>query len=307
MPRAHSLLPRGSAGGWGTTKDDGNHETASVAKTVPTRATIAFHHFPKSGGTSVKNRLIEDSKLEHSRMPGLITGVVRTTAERRLDIINNSSVIMGYVEMLRLPLEDAGRKCDFFTMVRHPIDRLVSAFYFCPADKAIPDNRPEKWCGDADNQKETLHARLVEFSRERWGNTAFRLMMHSFVCDPRFELCRPELMLMKDSVEAFTTFMEASMEAIDAVEASIEYVEDMKASTEITSTGASTKASMEDFMEVMEAFAEVMEAFMEVTSTEFFMKASVEASMEDMKDMNASTEVTSTGSSAKASMPRNSS
>ena len=33
---------------------------------------------------------------------------------------------------------------------------------------------------------------------------------------------------------------------------------------------------------------------MEVTSTEFFMKTSVEASMEDMEDMKASTEVTST-------------
>ena len=67
----------------------------------------------------------------------------------------------------------------------------------------------------------------------------------------------------------------------------------MKAFTEATSTGASTKAStkgymvatstnssIEAFMELMEAFAEVMEAFMEVTSTEDFMEASVEASME---------------------------
>ena len=39
---------------------------------------------------------------------------------------------------------------------------------------------------------------------------------------------------------------------------------------------------MEAFMDVMEAFAEVMEAFTEVNSTEAFMEASVEASMEDM-------------------------
>lgn len=32
---------------------------------------------------------------------GLITGVRRTTPEKRLDIIHNSAVIMGYVEMLR--------------------------------------------------------------------------------------------------------------------------------------------------------------------------------------------------------------
>ena len=41
---------------------------------------------------------------------------------------------------------------------------------------------------------------------------------------------------------------------------------------------------------------------MEVSSSEFFMKASMEASMEDMEDMKASTEVTYTGASTKASM-----
>lgn len=44
----------------------------------------------------------------------------------------------------RLPLEDSGRRCDYFTMVRDPIDRLVSAFYFCPDNKVIKDNRPKK-------------------------------------------------------------------------------------------------------------------------------------------------------------------
>ena len=48
-------------------------------------------------------------------------------------------------------------------------------------------------------------------------------------------------------------------------------------------------------MEIMEAFADVMEAFTEVTSTETF----VEASMEDMEDIKASTEATSTGASTK--------
>lgn len=44
----------------------------------------------------------------------------------------------------RLPLEDFGRRCEYFTMARDPIDRLVSAFYFCPTDKVIKDHRPEK-------------------------------------------------------------------------------------------------------------------------------------------------------------------
>ena len=43
-----------------------------------------------------------------------------------------------------------------------------------------------------------------------------------------------------------------------------------KASTKASMGVASTKASMEAFMEVMEAFVEVMEAFTEVTSTDVF-------------------------------------
>ena len=57
-------------------------------------------------------------------------------------------------------------------------------------------------------------------------------------------------------------------------------MEDMKAFTE----EASTKVSMEAFMEVMEAFAEVMEAFMEMASAKAFMEASVEASIDDMDE-----------------------
>ena len=86
----------------------------------------------------------------------------------------------------------------------------------------------------------------------------------------------------------------------------MEYMEDMKASTEITCTGASledstkasmeatstkasmeatsTKASMEAFIGVKEDFAEVMEAFKEITCIKAFMEASVETFMDDMED-----------------------
>ncbi|CAM9472330.1 unnamed protein product, partial [Laminaria digitata] len=159
----------------------------------PAKYCTAFLHFPKSGGSSVKAQLIDSSRNGGSRPPGLITGVRRTTPERRLEIIHTSSVIMGYVEMLRLPLVDSGRSCDYFTMVRDPIDRLVSAFYFCPTDKVIKDNRPEKWCGGAKGQTAPLEDRLMEFAKEKWGNSAYHLLMQSFLCDSRFELCRPDL------------------------------------------------------------------------------------------------------------------
>ena len=85
--------------------------------------------------------------------------------------------------------------------------------------------------------------------------------------------------LVKASVEAFITCVEApmedmeameasiesSMEAMEAVHASMEDMGGMKASTEVTSTGASTKASTE------------------VTFTGASTNASTKASMEDMK------------------------
>lgn len=61
-----------------------------------------------------------------------------------LQALNGSyPVISGYVELVRRPLEDSGRMCDYFTVMRHPIDRLVSAFFYCPDHD--PQNRPVKW------------------------------------------------------------------------------------------------------------------------------------------------------------------
>ena len=52
-------------------------------------------------------------------------------------------IITGYTELLRGVMEEKGRECDFFTVLRHPIDRLVSAFFYCPEHD--PQNRPKKW------------------------------------------------------------------------------------------------------------------------------------------------------------------
>ena len=77
---------------------------------------------------------------------------------------------------------------------------------------------------------------------------------------------------MKASVEAFTASI--SMDDMEAMEDSVE-----------------------DSTEVMKAFADIMKVFTEVTSTGAF----VEASVEDMEYMTASTELTSGGASTKAS------
>ena len=115
-----------------------------------------------------------------------------------------------------------------------------------------------------------------------------------------------ELMgVFQEVLEAFMAVTSTGAFVEFSVEACKEDIEDIKASTKETSmeayTTASmevtfTKASIEDFMEVMEPFVEVMEAFIEVTSMEVFM----EASMDNMESMKASTEVTFTGASTKS-------
>ena len=81
-------------------------------------------------------------------------------------------------------------------------------------------------------------------------------------------------------VTSTENFMEAS------VEAPMEHMEELKASTDVTSTAACTKAptntsmeattaksSMKDFMQVMDALADVFKAFTEVTFTGALMES----------------------------------
>lgn len=37
-----------------------------------------------------------------------------------------------------------GRLCQYFTVMRHPIDRLISAFFYCPTDHDVQRDRPDK-------------------------------------------------------------------------------------------------------------------------------------------------------------------
>lgn len=61
-----------------------------------------------------------------------------------MQVMNGShSVIAGCVELVRRPMEERGRDCNYFTVMRHPIDRLVSAFFYCPEHD--PQGRPLKW------------------------------------------------------------------------------------------------------------------------------------------------------------------
>ncbi|CAM9540281.1 unnamed protein product, partial [Hapterophycus canaliculatus] len=140
-----------------------------------------FHHMVKNGGTAIRDQLVMASAIQGRETPGLCV-IGPRSAEGCLDALHHSSVIMGYVELLRNPMQELGRQCEFFTMMRHPIDRLVSAFFYCPHinDK---QERPRKWCG-MQTHPEPVTARLLDFAREDWRCKAMYQLSFSSYCPP---------------------------------------------------------------------------------------------------------------------------
>eukprot|EP00904_Undaria_pinnatifida_P005211 jgi/Undpi1/181/HiC_scaffold_1.g00178.m1 len=123
---------------------------------------------------------------------GLCTVEATSTINLCRDALYNSSVIMGYGELLRHPLEEIGRAdCEYFTMMRHPISRLVSAFYYCPKDHD-PQLRPRKWCGNM-RSKQPLEERLLDFAlNTSWRYMYYTEMLFGIYCSRDFELCGKE-------------------------------------------------------------------------------------------------------------------
>eukprot|EP00904_Undaria_pinnatifida_P009827 jgi/Undpi1/5975/HiC_scaffold_2.g01249.m1 len=99
--------------------------------------------------------------------------------------LSTSSVIASaFGELLRIPLMELGRECDYFTMVRHPIDRLVSAFFYCPTDHDL-GRSPSKWCGGT-QEESTAKPLLMEYAKTHWQNMALNQMVLSTLCPQRF-------------------------------------------------------------------------------------------------------------------------
>lgn len=122
------------------------------------------------------------------------------------------------------PLEKTGRDCEYFTIMRHPIDRLVSAFFYCPGDRD-PQSRPDKvrtrtcdtyrrarscrssyvdssgrnFASSAENRffvidplqwcgyaehPAPIRERLLEFAKHDWRNKALHQMSFGLYCPP---------------------------------------------------------------------------------------------------------------------------
>ncbi|CAM9902494.1 unnamed protein product, partial [Scytosiphon promiscuus] len=153
-----------------------NSEESTITCTV-------FHHMVKSAGSTIK-RILNQHAKEHGlpRLAMCAFPMREKYTPGCLSGLHHSAVIIGHGELIRKPLEKVGRRCEYFTAMRHPIDRLVSAFFYCPNDHDL-QNRPSKWCGDS-STPELAAERLLDFAQQEWRNQAFRQMSFGMYCPP---------------------------------------------------------------------------------------------------------------------------
>lgn len=142
-----------------------------------------FQHLHKSGGMTIR-RIMNPPKGD-IQADGDIVGygsdewrlgrafrdgtlAPKLLYERRYRIATG-----GYTAALRLSPGLAGG-CKFFTVFRHPVHRLVSAYYYCRS----PKHSWDPLC--ASSVMDATQADLVAFA-EHWGNYAARQMAMAFV------------------------------------------------------------------------------------------------------------------------------
>lgn len=149
---ALKVLILGCLGSWAFAKQDagvmlnvpGNTSVARSADASWTPSCWIYTHLQKSGGTTIK-RIVSDARV-NSPHPCENCGVNyeiydseqwkrgnmwMNTFANRLGAPGDINVAMGgYTEGLRgSPRSD--KKCLWFTQFRHPIPRLVSAYFYC--------------------------------------------------------------------------------------------------------------------------------------------------------------------------------
>ena len=153
---------------------------ANTAPTVENSVAISdkcwiFMHLQKCGGSTVKG-ILEDSFSPRYAIYDSIqwkqgASYLQSYGQALVGGDSWSVIAGGYPEALRQS-SAVDEQCQWFTLFRHPISRMVSAYYYC---KELP--------GDTACASEVLNARdvdLVAFAKH-WGNFAMRQFALSLV------------------------------------------------------------------------------------------------------------------------------
>lgn len=149
--------------------------------TAPRRECWVFTHLQKAGGSTLKTILRNQWKrggIDTYDARQWVEGdeFTRKVAKHLLSEGATGITAGGYTEALR---GEMGEICKWFVMFRHPVSRLVSAYYYCQA-------RPiDVAC--ASSIVKAKDVSLEDFARH-WGNFAFRQLVLGFLpADPMLE------------------------------------------------------------------------------------------------------------------------
>eukprot|EP00903_Cladosiphon_okamuranus_P011158 g10531.t1 len=147
------------------------------------RACWVFQHLHKSGGMTIR-RIMNPPKGD-LEADGDIAGYgtdewrlgrafsEETLAPQIVDEKRYRIATGGYTGALRLNPR-LSKACGFFTVFRHPVNRLVSAYYWCRS----PKHSWDPLC--ASSVMDASKVGLVDFAAH-WGNYAARQMAMSFI------------------------------------------------------------------------------------------------------------------------------
>ncbi|CAM9480444.1 unnamed protein product [Ascophyllum nodosum] len=137
-----------------------------------------FMHLSKAGGSTVKKILFdhwgEKSTTYDSYQWNKGTGVAEATAANIVSDSGWNVAAGGYTEGLRRTAVYSSRpeRCKWFTVFRHPISRLVSAYFYCKVDPT------DQLCASDFASSRMIDLRT--FARH-WGNYALRQFAFSLV------------------------------------------------------------------------------------------------------------------------------
>ncbi|CAN0326209.1 unnamed protein product [Ectocarpus fasciculatus] len=121
-----------------------------------------FTHNNKAGGTSVKTHLRSYAEERHQEVYIASASWYKRGDKGMQDILDVQPALIagGYTEGLRTT---AFEDCNWFTMMRHPVARLVSAFYYCTGGGR------DQLCGGQIHHPED--GDIYDFAKH-WGNYA---------------------------------------------------------------------------------------------------------------------------------------
>ena len=150
---------------------------ANLELAIPRGACWIFHHMRRSGGEPIK-AILNSFIARHSIKRGLYgNSSWRKGTDFARDFCNHDYVVSwgAYTESLR-PRKGTN-SCKWFTVFRHPVSRVVSAYFHCR--KEGTPWKEHSLCSASATDRE-FRVDLLNFARH-WGNFGLRQFALAFV------------------------------------------------------------------------------------------------------------------------------